>query len=109
MAKCGSSAMGASSASVRRALALTLGSIGVLLLGVLGLVAAAVWWSPLGLLALAWFVVATLCAPAFLIPLHLKWQQPSNSSVILAWVTGLTAWAVSIATLFMICIHGYGL
>ena len=66
------------------------------------------YWSPLHLLASTW-MLGVFLSPFFLVPLHFRWQSPRESSVILAFVTGLGSWVLALALSLQIGIYTYGL
>lgn len=47
-------------------------------------------------MAVLW-MIATLLAPFWVVPLHLRWQCPRDSSAALAFLTGLPAWLIGVA------------
>lgn len=88
----------------RRALLLFFGTIALALLGPFLAHLLGDW----GFLALPLMLVAALPfagGPFFLVPLHYRLQSPPNSSVLLAFATGLGSFAVVIAVILWWLIH----
>ena len=40
-------------------------------------------------------VLLYLALPLFAVPLHYRWQKPAESSVVLAFVTGVSSWGLA--------------
>ncbi len=84
------------------------GSVAVLVAGF----GVSVWleshWERTWVLGLVWMIVVLVFAPFFLVPLHFRWQSPPESSVVLAFVTGLLAWLTSAACVLLISIYTHG-
>lgn len=64
--------------------------------------------SALALVAMFCLIVVLLGAPFFVVPLHLRWQRPAESSVTLAFFTGLASWLVATVLWFIIHLYTYG-
>ncbi len=54
-------------------------------------------WLPLRMMLLPPLVLLYFALPLFAVPLHYRWQKPAESSVVLAFVTGLSAWGLALA------------
>ena len=89
---------------VRRSLLLFFGTIALALLGPF----LAHLLGDFGFLALPLMLVAALPlagGPFFLVPLHYRLQSPPNSSVLLAFATGLGSFAVVLAVILWWLLH----
>lgn len=54
-------------------------------------------WMPVRQLLALPVLLLYLALPFFAVPLHYRWQQPAEASVVLAFVTGLGAWLLALA------------
>ncbi|MCB9885633.1 MAG: hypothetical protein H6838_09085 [Planctomycetes bacterium] len=79
-----------------RSLLLVVGTAAVLV-GGFALMSLELLWMPLRMLLVPLVILLYFALPLLAVPLHYHWQKPAESSVVLAFVTGLGAWLLALA------------
>lgn len=89
-------------------LVLVIGSTTTLVVIQLTLVWLGTVGSALAAVSMFCWTVMLLGTPFLLVPLHLRWQRPAESSVTLAFVTGMASWLMATVLWFIINLYTYG-